>query len=382
MTAGTYTISISDANNGTQSGCLATAAIVVSQPTALVASSSAGFITCFGGTTTVTVSATGGTTPYTGTGVFSNISAGNYSYTVTDANGCQSTTTGSASQRDQIVVTSFTPTSGGTGTSITITGSGFTGATQVLFGGVSSTFTVNSNTQITAQVPASAVTGVITVNAGSCTGSSTATFTPSIQVNVKIFLEGYYAGNGEMRSPLQTLGITQNPNICDTLRLFLYSPTSLGAPSFSYTGLLNKNGTIQASFSGSALGNSYYIVAVHKNHLQTWSSGPVSMSNSTSYDFTTTDNFGVPKGYAGQLADLFDGSFGMFAGDITDGANLGVQDGYIDASDYSEIENLMAIGLSGTYEYGDLDGDGYVDSNDYSIIENQMTFGLTIFRPF
>jgi hypothetical protein len=41
----------------------------------------------------VTVSATGGTPGYTGTGTFSH-AAGTYSYTVTDANSCTATTTG------------------------------------------------------------------------------------------------------------------------------------------------------------------------------------------------------------------------------------------------------------------------------------------------
>jgi hypothetical protein len=54
-------------------------------------------------------------------------------------------------------ITSISPTSGTTsgGTSVTITGSGFTGATRVAFGGVAAAgFTVNSNTQITAVSPA------------------------------------------------------------------------------------------------------------------------------------------------------------------------------------------------------------------------------------
>jgi len=48
---------------------------------------------CNGGSAVVTVSATGGTPGYTGTGTFSH-AAGTYSYTVTDANSCTATTTG------------------------------------------------------------------------------------------------------------------------------------------------------------------------------------------------------------------------------------------------------------------------------------------------
>lgn len=65
----------------------------------LVASSTGTNVTCNGGQNgTVTVNATGGTAPYTGTGTFSNLSAGTYTYTVTDANGCTATTTRTITQ--------------------------------------------------------------------------------------------------------------------------------------------------------------------------------------------------------------------------------------------------------------------------------------------
>src|SRR5215208_7003685 len=58
-------------------------------------------------------------------------------------------------------VTSLNPTSGPVGTIVTITGTGFTGATAVEFNGVAaSSFTVDSDTQIRATVPAGATTGV------------------------------------------------------------------------------------------------------------------------------------------------------------------------------------------------------------------------------
>lgn len=63
----------------------------------VVATSTAGTILCSGGTTTVTVSAYGGTPPYTGTGDFTR-GAGTYSFTVTDANGFTGTTTISVSE--------------------------------------------------------------------------------------------------------------------------------------------------------------------------------------------------------------------------------------------------------------------------------------------
>ena len=53
----------------------------------------------------MTVSATGGTPPYQGTGTFS-VPAGTYSYTVTDANSCTQTTTGNITQPTALVPSS------------------------------------------------------------------------------------------------------------------------------------------------------------------------------------------------------------------------------------------------------------------------------------
>jgi Subtilase family len=74
-------------------------------------------------------------------------------------------------------ITSFAPTSGAPGTHVTITGSAFTGATAAKFNGIAATFTVNSSTQITATVPATATTGPISVTSPGGTATSAAPFT-------------------------------------------------------------------------------------------------------------------------------------------------------------------------------------------------------------
>jgi hypothetical protein len=61
------------------------------------------------------------------------------------------------------VITSFTPTSAGVGASLVISGSNFTGADTVRIGGAVAVFTVNSASQITATVPASAASGSVSV---------------------------------------------------------------------------------------------------------------------------------------------------------------------------------------------------------------------------
>ena len=77
-------------------------------------------------------------------------------------------------------VTSFSPASGLVGTSVTLTGTNFTGATKVAFNGTAApTYSVISATQITATVPSGATTGTIAVTTPVGTGTSTASFTVS-----------------------------------------------------------------------------------------------------------------------------------------------------------------------------------------------------------
>ncbi len=60
-------------------------------------------------------------------------------------------------------ITSFTPPNGPVGTQVTITGTNFTGATSVMFGGKTAVFTVVDSQTITATVPKGARSGPISV---------------------------------------------------------------------------------------------------------------------------------------------------------------------------------------------------------------------------
>ena len=75
------------------------------------------------------------------------------------------------------IITSFTPTNGPVGTSVTITGSNFTGATAVRFNGTAASYTILSGNQITATVPTGAATGSVTVATPTGTATSTSSFT-------------------------------------------------------------------------------------------------------------------------------------------------------------------------------------------------------------
>lgn len=96
LIAGTYTVTITDAN-----GCSTTITITITQPNALSASTTFNNTTCGNNNGSATVTANGGTGPYTyswapsgatSAGV-SNLPAGTYTVYVTDANNCSQTAT-------------------------------------------------------------------------------------------------------------------------------------------------------------------------------------------------------------------------------------------------------------------------------------------------
>jgi IPT/TIG domain/Putative Ig domain len=112
--------------------------------------------------------------PTTITAVTSATSAGEFDVTVTTPGG--TSVTSAVDHFTYAVVPTVTavgPASGTVngGTSVTITGTGFTGASAVDFGGVAATYTVNSDTSITAVTPASSA-GTVDVTVTTAGGVS------------------------------------------------------------------------------------------------------------------------------------------------------------------------------------------------------------------
>ncbi len=93
-------------------------------------------------------------------------------------------------------ITSFSPASGAAGTSVTIVGSNFTGSTSVTFNTVpASGFMVNSSTQITATVPAGAVSGPIGITVPGGTILSANPFTVlAAQTNLPVYVDSLLNG--------------------------------------------------------------------------------------------------------------------------------------------------------------------------------------------
>lgn len=166
----TYTCTIKDG-----AGTIVTKTVTISQPAALSATQSQGSINCSGGTTTASVSPSGGTGPYTytwspsgGNNQSANLGAGTYTATTHDANGCATTNTFSISNPPAITLTvNSSPAGCGVSNgSATVTAGGGTGS-------FSYTWSPSGGNSSTASGLAAGQYTINAADANNCTSSST-----------------------------------------------------------------------------------------------------------------------------------------------------------------------------------------------------------------
>ncbi len=205
LAAGTYTVSVTDANL-----CPGSTTVTITQPaSALSATASATNTNCGASTGTATATPSGGTTGYLyswspsgGTGATAtNLAAGTYSVTVTDANGCQATASATVNANGGPTISlvssqnvscfgtndgeAVVSGSGGSGAlTYTWTPGGLTGTSQNTLAAGTYTITVqdaggcSNSTTVTITQPASALSttaSATNTNCGATTGTATAT---------------------------------------------------------------------------------------------------------------------------------------------------------------------------------------------------------------
>jgi hypothetical protein len=83
---------------------------------------------------------------------------------------------------DVLTLTGFTPPSGITGSTVTLSGSDFADVSEVAFGSLAARFTVLSGAQIEAVVPDGAVASAISVKGAGDTATSITKFTPTLSI--------------------------------------------------------------------------------------------------------------------------------------------------------------------------------------------------------
>ncbi|MBL8007193.1 MAG: hypothetical protein JNJ56_06645 [Ignavibacteria bacterium] len=177
---------------------------------------------------------------------------------------------------------------------------------------------------------------------------------PSVSLNLTTAIEGMW--NGVIYTG-------------DTLKVYLRNEFSPYSVSDSATAYSDSDGNSSMSIIHTLTGN-YYIQIVHRNSVQTWSSVPVSFinGNTSTFDFQATQT----NAY-GNNQVLKSGKWCIYSGDIN-------QDGTVDASDLSGVENDAASGMNG-YIPSDVTGDNFVDAEDLSIVENNAATGIEAIVP-
>ena len=192
--AGTYTVTVTDA-----SGCTRTSTTTLSAAYATSVSTSNTQVNCFGNASgTASASPSGGTSPYTyswsnggNTANISNIAAGTYTVTATDANGCTSSSSTTITQPTAALSTSATSTA------VNCFGQS-TGSINLTTNGGTSPYTYNWSNGSTSSNPSGISAGTYTVtvtdNKG-CTSTRTVIINQPLaplaisntQVNVNCF---------------------------------------------------------------------------------------------------------------------------------------------------------------------------------------------------
>jgi len=182
-------------------------------------------------------------------------------------------------------------------------------------------------------------------------------------LKVRVFLEGYYHAN-QLTPTLYGLGVANNPIQSDSIEMVLWSVTNNANlfPTFSQNTILNIDGWATTTLPADCIGRNYYISVRHRNSLETWSGALITITDTTSYDFTNSMSQAFGDGNADPMKNMGNHLFALYSGDVN-------QDGAIDGFDLQLTENDANDFLYGYY-ITDCNGDGAVDGFDMQIIEN------------
>jgi hypothetical protein len=188
-------------------------------------------------------------------------------------------------------------------------------------------------------------------------------------LNLKFYLEGLFNGT-DMNQAFDDAGPVFPMGIADKFQLTIAKSTTPYALLYTDTNaLLNINGNSVISLPAYLTGNNY-IVLYHRNHLETWSSSPISFANDTiTYNFTSA----ASKAYGDNQKEVAPGIFAILVGDVN-------QDGVVDISDLVAMDADLTNGTLGYIVY-DLNGDGVIDISDLVKIDENLTNGVVVITP-
>ncbi len=317
--AGTHTITVTDAKN-----CQAIDTVQISQPALLSASISSTPVNCFAGNDgTAIVTPTGGVAPYTYswsngnlTSSMNTLTAGTYTVTTTDANGCSTTNTFTIAQPAAALSATFLTTNincfGGTNGQITAVTTGGTSAYTYSWSNGAGNTAVNSglsagtyhititdnagcqqNYQVVLTEPQALTANIVLFNHVSCFGGSNGSAEVEASGGTGPYAYSWnYAGDTDtlasnLPAGTYTAMVTDNNGCQATASIVLTQPSSALTLSTTTSNVTCKglsNGTAAASASGGTLPYSYQWSPIGQT-------GPTASSLAAgTYTITATDN--------------------------------------------------------------------------------------------
>lgn len=227
-----------------------------------------------------------------------------------------------------------------------------------------------------------------------------ASFTLGFDLNIKVFLEGPYAGASTMITNLNSEGylpaqqpftaspwnydgvekvvsdfFASNTDIVDWILVELRTGTSSSTIVAQRVGLLRNDGVIVGLDGISPLrfglpAGNYYIVVHHRNHLSIMSNNALTINSfppAISYDFTTAITQAYTTG-PDPMIDLGGGIFGMIGGDSS-------SDNFIDGDDFIGPDNER---FQSGYLESDTNLDAFVDGDDFLPPDNNRFKGTQV----
>jgi uncharacterized protein (TIGR02145 family) len=213
-------------------------------------------------------------------------------------------------------------------------------------------------------------TGYATNNSDCNDGLATLTTSCVVTIPIKVMIQGYYKGSGQMTPVRKNSGLSNSNDEVDEVTVALYSPSNLNQAIATSTVVLATNGTATAEFDPTLFTESqYYIRLQHKNTIQTWSATPVAITNGITYDFTTA----ASQAYGNNQIEVAPGIYAIYTGDMN-------QDGTINEADLPIFTSANTTAAHG-YVVSDLNGDGSVDLLDYPIYKNNADISVVEKRP-
>jgi Zn-dependent metalloprotease len=313
LVAGTYTVTITDANS-----CTATKSATITQPAALSASATAVNVTCNGSNNgAVNLNVSGGTTNYSynwsngaTTQNLTLLSNGTYAVTITDANLCTASATATVTQPTAIVATAVP-------VNITCNSSN-TGAVNTSTTGGSGSYTYAWSNSATTQNINNVGGGTYTVtitDANSCTGTAAATVT---------------------QTAAPTAGITSTNALCNGSSTGSVNLTVTGGTG-NYTYLWSNNTTAEDILNATA--GTYAVTVTDGANCTATAAGTITEPAAINIGITTTNascgqsngdatavvtggtgNYNYTWGNGGTNASLTSLPAGSYALTVTDGA--------------------------------------------------------------